>query len=114
MTMAEIEKQYELLGKKDGDEVIKNSVVRFTDAYYYLHFMNGKLHAIYANYEKRFDSTKVFAGVISESLKLPDAWNVDRIFYEMNCKDFTIEVYTLKDSTRLTVTRILPNEPFKP
>jgi hypothetical protein len=114
MTMAEIEKQYELLSKKDTDEGIKIAVIRFTDAYYYLRFMSGKLHSIYVNYEKRFDSTKVFSEIISESLKLPNTWKVDGDFYEMSCKDFTIEIYTLKDSTRLTVTRILPNEPFKP
>lgn len=115
MPMSEVEKKYELLGKRDADTGLKIATVRFTDAYYYLHFMNGKLHAIHARYERKFNSDFDFLQALSKTLNLKtDDWKAIEYSHQMVCKDIKLEADSFKDSAVFSVTRILPDEPFKP
>ncbi len=125
MSIAEAEKQYEILNKKDADNGIRIGVIRFTTAYYYVHFLLGKLHAIYATYETKFRTTEDFTSQLSKSLNLPDAWQGEHIpsysigklsnnSFSMDCQDFSLTARAGTDDSSFSVKRILPAAPFKP
>lgn len=117
MTIAEVEKQYEIVNKKDSEDGFKVGVIRFKEAYYTLYFMNGSLHSLKAVYQKSFGSDEEFTEQLSKSLNLPNSWRkIDSISVGMDCQDFFVRVSTviLLPTSEFSITKIIPAEPFKP
>lgn len=121
MTIAEVEKLYELVAKKDLEVGVKSAVVRFSDVFYRLSFMEGKLHEIDAFYETEFVDTNQFVTALSVDLPLKiEYWTPDgkskygENFYRTKCKDFTAVTDARTSFSRFTITRTLPRVPFKP